>query len=220
MIHPCTKIYNVAANGKIYGTTKGICRITGKESVGLPFKDWVRNTFTNHDELLPGNIISNEALFCFDESSDIIKAKLNKDKPQRFRTYSHIIDKDNNWHCFTKSDKKQILSLILEGASLVCLTDSGQKHMLFKHRNGTWQLDDLFVMPNPDQLTFLHSIMMELLSLGFSQAEIISGNYNLYRIRKVGVKQWKELEDKLRPHRGSKFFEFTSWLMYTEKSES
>ncbi len=35
----------------------GICRICGNEGIGKPFNDWVRDTFTNLDMLVPGEII-------------------------------------------------------------------------------------------------------------------------------------------------------------------
>ena len=61
--------------------------LPGKEGVGINFAKWVRDTFNDHDSLFPGTIISNEALFCFDESSEIIQKKTGREKPQRFRTY-------------------------------------------------------------------------------------------------------------------------------------
>jgi CRISPR type IV-associated protein Csf3 len=104
MKHTCELIYEIGAKSKVYGSEKGICRITGKESIGLPFDKWVRDTFNDHDFLYPGTIISNEALFCFDESSEIIQKKTGRDKPQRFRTYSHII-KNGEWYCVGWPDK-------------------------------------------------------------------------------------------------------------------
>jgi len=215
--HPCERIYEIGASGKIYDQTPGVCRITGKTSMGQDFKKWVRDTFTDHGSLKPGTIISNEAMFCFDESSAIVQAMAGKEKAQRFRTYSHLIDSDGNWHCCTKADKKRLFEMITEGATLVCLTDSGQKHLLFKHKPGIWQLDDQFVFPDIKRLQFLHEKMMYLLSIGFTQAEIITGKYLQYRIQQVGIESWKPCEDLLKKHRGTKFFNFTAWLMYTIK---
>lgn len=215
--HPCERIYAIAANGKTYGSEKGICRITGKMSVGTLFKTWVRDTFTDHAFLKPGTIISNEAQFCFEESSEIIMRQAGKEKPQRFRTYSHIIDADGCWHCVTKADKQLIYRLIVGGATLVCLTDSGQKHLLFKHRTGMWQLDDLFVVPDIDGFLDLHTRMCVLLALEFSQTEIISGKYLQYRIMKAGINEWKKLEESIKSQRGTPFFNFTSWLLFTNK---
>lgn len=216
-INPCFLIYKIGAEGKIYGNEKGVCRITGQQSAGVQFKKWVRDTFTDLGSLLPGDIISNEALFCFDESSEIVMKRAGKEKPQRFRTYSHIIDVNGEWHCCTKSDKKLIYNMIVEGATLVCLTDSGQKHLLFKHRPGLWQLDDMFIMPNIKLFIDLHTYMCSLLDLGFSQTEVITGKYLQYRIMQIGISNWKAIEDILKSYRGTKFFNFTAWLLFTNK---
>lgn len=216
-LHPCERIYQIGASAKIYHSEQGVCRITGKQATGQNFRKWVRDTFTDHGYLKPGTIISNEAMFCFDESSEIVQARSGKEKPQRFRTYSHIVDAAGEWHCCTKSDKQRIYTMICDGATLVCLTDSGQKHLLFKHKPGMWQLDDLFIFPNIDQLQFLHAKMMFLLSIGFTQAEIISGHYLQYRIQQAGINTWKPIEDLLKPFRGNQFFNFTAWLLFTIK---
>jgi hypothetical protein len=215
--HPCELIYAIGAQGKVYGDTTGTCRITGKVSRGVVFNKWVKDTFTDHAWLKPGDIISNEALFCFDEQSEILQQKTAREKAQRFRTYSHIIDASGAWHCLTKANKKLIFDLICNGAPLVCLTDSGQKHLLFKHRNGMWQLDDIFLIPDLETLKFLHEKMMSLIRLGFSQAEVISGNYLQYRIQKAGMDIWRETENILKRYRGIQIFNFTAWLLYSIK---
>jgi len=61
---------------------------------------------------------------------------------------------------------------------------------------------------------------MELLRLGFSQAEIISGKYLQYRILNAGMEKWKTIEQNIKPFRGSQFFTFTTWLLYTQKQQS
>lgn len=214
-MHICEKIYALSEK-PVYGNTEGVCRITGKQSLGLPFDDWVRGTFTDHAFLKPGNIISNEALLCFDEASAEIQRKTGKDKPQRFRNYSHIVA-DGEWHCLTKADKKKIIDL-LPCAEVVCLADSGQKHIIFKARDGLWQLDDLFVMPDIDTFRMLHSKMMEMLTMGFIQEEIRTGNYIQGRIAKAGLSNWRPVEAALKDYRGSRIFTFTAWLMYSTKS--
>jgi len=213
-MHACDTIYSLSQR-PIYGEVEGICRITGRAGKGIPFERWVKETFTDHAYLKPGDIISNEALLCFDESSLEIQQKTGRDKPQRFRTYSHFVA-DGSWYCLTKADKQRMVAL-LPTASLVCITDTGQRHILFKHKDGMWQLDEMFVRPDIETFTFLHSSMMALLALGFSQEEIRSGNYSQGRIAKAGVDSWRELETKLRPYRGTQIFTFTSWLMYTIK---
>ena len=215
-LHPCESICLAAGTTLVYGNVSGICRITGKQSTGLLFDKWVRDTFTDHAYLKHGNIISNEALFCFDEQSELLMHKTGRDKAQRFRTYSHLIDASGAWHAVTKADKQLIYRLIVEGAPLVCLTDSGQKHVLFKHRSGFWQLDDLFVMPDVPRFAQLHDDMCALLPMGFSQAEIISGHYLQYRIMKAGFANWLSAEQKIKAQRGTQFFKFTSWLLFNK----
>jgi hypothetical protein len=216
MLHTCESIYQVGANNLKYGSDKGICRITGKESEGVIFEKWVRDTFTDLGSLKPGTIISNEALFCFDEASEAVQKKTGKEKLQRFRTYSHIIYKDQ-WYCVTKADKKKIFELICDDAELVCLTDSGQKHILFKHKPGMWQLDEVYIMPDIDHLKFLHLHMCDLLKLGFSQTEILTGNYITNRVLKAGMPEWKRIEEKIKRHRGSQMMEFAGWMLFIDE---
>lgn len=218
MKHTCEQIYEIGAKGIIYGSEKGICRITGKESTGLLFEKWVKDTFNDHDRLFPGEIISNEAMFCFDEASEIVQNKTGRDKPQRFRTYSHIIHQ-SEWYCLTKADKRLIMKLISEGAEMVCLTETGQKHVLFKHKDGMWQLDELHIKPDIDILKHLHFHMCELMAYQFSQTEIISGDYSSGRIMKAGLKNWQEHENIIKEHRGSGFFDFVSFMLYTDEKK-
>src|SRR5690606_31206361 len=114
--HPYEIIYNLSTR-PAYGNHAGICHITGMHEKVIPFKKFVKPTFTDHAYLFPGDIISNEALFCFDEASAEVQAKAGKDKLQRFRTYSHMVYK-GQWFCLTKADKKRIYEMICDGASL------------------------------------------------------------------------------------------------------
>lgn len=213
--HPCEILYGFSSD-KIYGNEKGICRITGKESTGLKFNDWVKDTFTDYASLYPGTIISNEALFCFEESSELIAKKVNKEKPQRFRTYSHIVI-NNEWYVLTKAQKKEIYDLIINNEPDICvISDSGQRHLLFKHKIGTWQFEDQFIQRDKETLTKIKMIGDELISNNFSKVEILSGNYIQHRIMKYGIKKWKSAEDALREYRGSAIFDLAIWLSQKE----
>ena len=260
-INPCILLYNSCANGVIYGETEGICRITGQLSKGILFTKWVSDRFNNYADLYEGTIISNEALFCFSESSEVIarkvgkfyesaealfehesakteayikKSKTENVSPkdigyievdggfaclQRFRTYSHILTNDLQWHVCTKADKRKIIELLQGNPKIVCLSDSGQKHLFFKNRIGMWQLDNSYIEPDIERFMYLHGIMMSLLELGFSQQEIISGNYYPNNILKVGLSAWEVLENKIKAQRGEPFFAFTAWLMYSNKNK-
>ena len=57
-----------------------------------------------------------------------------------------------------------------------------------------WQLDETYCLPNIEKLIQLHTLMCEMMKLGFSQAEIISGKFNQQRIMKVGIAEWKKTQ--------------------------
>jgi hypothetical protein len=212
------QIINLAAKQPAPASGKeGICRITGMKTRGVPFSSWVKDTFTDYGSLYPGDIIGHEALFCFDEASELIMRKTGRDKPQRFRTYSHIVC-DGEWHCLTKADKEKIVGLIKSGkCEVVCLTDSGQKHIFFKNRPGFWQLDDMHVAEDLPDFERLHGLMMQMLALGFGQEQVKSGKYSQAQILKAGIDAWQEIESKLAVRRGEPMFDFAAWLMFTVK---
>lgn len=214
LLHPCEIIYNLSSEKPISGNVKGTCRITGKQSVGILWKDFVRDTFTDQSFLYAGDIISNEAIFCFNESSELLQRMANRDKPQRFRTYSHIVS-EGKWFIFLKDKKAEMFRLITEtNCTIVSISDSGQRHLLFKYKLGFWQLEDQHVCSDIVKLKKLHFNMQSLQKLGFTQTEIITGNYPQYKILKCGLDDFKPFEGELKSERGSSFFAFASFFMY------
>lgn len=204
MLHPCTIIYNLSPK-PVYGNVEGTCRITGKKSIGLDFQKWVRDTFTDIGFLYPGNIISNEAAFCFEEQSEYLRQLTGKDKLQRFRNYSHIVV-ENKWYVKNKGEKEDILKLMLQGPELCVIAESGQKHIMLKAVPGTWQLEETIIQPNIPEFQIIHQAVTAL-SCDFSNNEISAGNYLQYRIIKFGMDNWRAQEDVLRQYRGSAMFD-------------
>jgi hypothetical protein len=219
MQHPCEILHSLHGSGFSVGNVHGSCRITGKKSIGQKFSNWVRDTFTDIGNLHPGEIISNEAAFCFDESSGLIQRKTGRDKPQRFRTYSHIVENDGTWHCLTKADKVFMIELIRKTPKIVCIAESGQKHIFFKNKPGLWQIEDTVLKPDLDKFNFLHERMMALAHLGFSQDEIKTGKYIPARVVKCGMPAWQGIEQQIKAFRGSQIFNFTAFFMYSIKSD-
>jgi hypothetical protein len=216
--HPCKLIYEIGAQNRIYGNEQGVCRIIGEQSTGVNFEKWVADTFNDWSYLKPGTIISNEALFTFDEQSGLLQKKTGRDKLQRFRTYSHIIY-NGEWYCLTKADKPAIFDMIISGAELVCLTETGQKHIFFKHRPGFWQLDDMFIVPDISILKQIHTAMCDLMRLGFSQEEIKTGQYKSGRIALAGLDKWRELEFSIQEFRGKPLFDFAGWMLFISEPD-
>ena len=75
----------------LYGSDRGVCRITGKKSIGIAFDKWVKKTFNDYDYLKPGTIISNEALLCFDEASMVVAEKVGKS----YTSISDMLEKEH-----------------------------------------------------------------------------------------------------------------------------
>lgn len=223
MNHPCLIIAEIAREKgtKInYGNTEGTCRITGVESKGVPFDDWIKPTFTDIDDLYPGDIISDEARFCFEEKSKIIQKMNNREKPQRFRTYSHFVI-DESWSTFTKADKARMKWMLLnQSPEIACMSQSGQRHLLFKHKIGWWQLEDAQMMPDKELLSKVSQTVDYLYSLGFTQEEIKTGRYENYKVAKVGIDIWQPLKEEADKYRGSLIFDIAYFLMTKDESKN
>lgn len=216
-LHPCEMIYEAAGRPATYGDVEGVCRITGKRSIGQPFGKWVKKTFSDYSDLHEGEIISNAAAFCFCEVDQTLADLIGASKPQNFRTYTHIIDAEGVWHCYTKADKAKIVDRMLEGAQLVSITSTGQKHLLFKNRIGFWQYDNLHVPVDIPAFRRMHSRMMELLADGYNQREIATGEYKYPTIVKIGLETHLRNAEELAAWRGAPLFELAAALMYSTK---
>lgn len=204
MKHPCEIIYD-QSDKPVYGDTPGICKVTGKQGMGIAFDKWVKDTFTDLGNLLPGTIVSNEALFTFEEASVFLQHLTGKDKPQRFRNYSHFIV-DEKWYILDKGKKAEMFNLLLQQPEVCVISDSGQKHLLFKSRAGLWQFEDSFIRPDVERLKAIHKTVSQL-AVAFSVQEIETGQYLQSRVYKYSVSAWRRQEESIREERGSAMFD-------------
>lgn len=195
------------------------CRICGEEKDGIPFDEWVRPTFTDHDKLLPGDIICGDCLFWFDERSEELARIVGKDKPQRMRNYSHFIV-DGEWIPLSKSDKVRMQEILLSARfpELAAIAESGQKHIAFRApRNpvgataGWVQFEEQALFVRPAELRMLLRDI-ETLYETFSKSEIETGGYKQYRVRKFGLERWRKLELRIAPRRGTPLFNLALFL--------
>lgn len=216
-LHPCEIIASYFKEDIPTDGVEGICRITGKQSRGQLFDKWVKKTFADYSYLQQGDIISNEAEFSFAEKNEALTKYIGKDKLQKLRSYSIVLT--DKLHFVTKADKQFIFEELLpQNPKIVCLAESGQKHILFKHKIGFWQVEEeTGITPDLPLAQAIMKAAQELLTMEFSQTEIISGNYLGGRLLKCDVKRWRELELFLASHRGSKIYDFTMFLLYNPK---
>lgn len=197
----------------------GVCRFCGQQNEGNDFHKWVKSTFTDHDKLLPGSIICNDCLFWFEEKSTELAAKMDKNKPQRMRNYSHFIINET-WTPLSKGDKSTMTKLLLSTPfpELAAIAESGQKHIVFRAtRNpqggkaGWVQFEEQSLWLEPDDLRQTLDAVEPALST-FSKGEIESGNYLPHRIMAYGLDAWQELEAIVKLLRGGLFFNLAIFL--------
>lgn len=205
---------------------EGTCRICSQVDGGQGFNAWVRKTFTDHDLLVPGEIICENCLFWFDENSEALADKLGKDNARyvRIRNYSHFVV-DGEWIPLSKGDKQRMQELLLGEPfpELAAIAESGQKHIVFRAaRNppdaeaGWVQFEEQSLFVQPNELAYLLDVLQALYTT-FSKTEIQTGNYKQYRIRDFGLDFWYALESEIAPLRGSLLFELALFL--TQKGE-
>lgn len=140
-------LYQAAGSPPATLTHHGACRMCGGDGDGIAFDAWVRDTFTNHDQLLPGDIICGPCQFAFAQDSRLLQERTGKDKPQRMQNYSHVVLR-GQWYPLHKGQKVKLLSLLRQSPELVAIGVSGQKHIVFRARPGWWQVEEQCVAPN------------------------------------------------------------------------
>jgi len=205
----------------------GVCRFCGQQSNGDDFQVWVKPTFTDHDKLLPGDIVCDDCLFWFEEKSAELATKVSKDKPQRMRNYSHFII-GGEWMPLSKGDKTTMTKLLLATPfpELAAIAESGQKHIVFRAtRNsaggkaGWVQFEEQSLWLEPDELRIVLDVVEPALSV-FSKSEIGSGNYLLHRIMTYGLETWQKLETIVKPLRGGLFFSLVIFLAQKREDDN
>jgi hypothetical protein len=194
------------------------CCFCAANKTGRSFQDWVKPTFTDFDKLLPGDVICDDCLFWFDESSVELAEKVGKDKPQRMRNYSHFIV-DREWIPLSKGQKKEMASLLLiqPFPELAAIAESGQKHIVFRARRNSsveagWvQFEEQSIWVTPQRLKSIIDTIQSLMIV-FSKSEIELEAYRPYRIMNFGIQQWQDLEQKIKDCRGSSLFKLSLFL--------
>lgn len=209
-MHASHLIYAVSASQK-YATIQGVCCVCGASGEGDLFAKWVRPTFTDHDKLLAGDIVCNACLFCFDEQSAELARRVDKEKPQRMRNYSHFV-LDGKWLPLSKGDKDGMVRILAQRPEVAVIATSGQKHIIFRAQSGWWQIEEQGSLPFPDTLFYLLGIVELMYSDGFSKGEIETGRYNQKRIMDFGLNHFIRLENELKPVRDTLPLELAIFL--------
>ena len=193
-------LHSAAGQPPMSGNAAGSCRTCGAEGIGLPFDSWVRDTFMDFDKLSPGSIICYACQFCFEEASEPLRQKVDKDKPQKMRNYSHFV-LNGEWIPLSKGDKRRMREILLAGPQLAVIAESGQKHIIFRAQPGFWQFEEQRMTPCPELLTELLDPIERLYNAGARKAEIETGRYSQKTLMKI-LNLWREHEPFLKEYRG------------------
>jgi hypothetical protein len=205
---------------------KGTCRICGKMAEGQPFERWVKDTFTNHDLLMPGDIICSSCLFWFEQRSTELQRIMGKDRPLRMQNYSHFVV-DGQWTPVSKGNKPQMTKFLLAFPfpEIAVIAVSGQKHLAFRARhnptgqNAGWvQLEEQAVWVESKNLESLLTMIEELYQV-FSKGEIETGNYSLHRIMQYGSDRWYQQEQEIRLVRKTGLFQLALFLAQRKEDD-
>lgn len=210
-------IHALAGSPRMPGDTSGTCRICGRDGSGLPFGEWVRPTFNDHDKLQPGTIICHPCQFLFAEASELLAQRVGKDKPQRMRNYSHLVV-DDTWHPLSKGQKGLMRTLLLQSPSLAVIAESGQKHLLFRAQAGWLQFEEQSEPLDVSSLQY-HMDVVDALYRRFNKAEIASGRYLPHRIKACGAELFADLEERAAPLRGGLYFDVALFLAQQEDTD-
>jgi hypothetical protein len=211
-------IYTAAGVPPMGGSTVGQCRLCGYDGAGVAFESWVKDTFTDLDKLKPGAIACHACLFCSSDQCPGLADRVGKEKAQKFRNYSHIVDAVGQWHPLSKGDKARMRDLLRDDPPVALIATSGQKHLFFRGHSGLWIIEEQPMRPDPHGLALVLSIVTPMLEV-FSKAELESGRYDQRRIMAYGPTPWRTAEERLRIERGGPLLALAIFLAQKEESD-
>jgi hypothetical protein len=189
------------------------CRLCGAETAaGVSWQAWVKPTFCDHDKLHPGAAICAACLFCVDDHNTVLQCRTGRDKPQRMRNYSHVVDRDGTWTPFMKNEKRAIAAALLADPCAAVISLSGQKHLLFRARPGWWQIEEQAMRPELALLGHLLPHVEALYTDGATKSEIASGHYQAWTLQRLGLAAWRQSDRPIAARRGTLVCQLAIWL--------
>jgi hypothetical protein len=208
MTPPTHLLYQAAGYAIPQGSD--LCRVCRYKSLGTPFVEWDRPGFTGRDYLAEsGEIICDACAFCFSEASEELRRLTKRERPQKMRNYSHIVA-GGVWHPLDKGRNREVRDFLLSHQGLpelAIVTETAQKHIIFRGRTnvmgadmGWVQFEETLLWVEQTQMRHAVSLVEALRDLGFSKQEILTGNYQPDRIRRV-FNEWLVLDTQTKPHR-------------------
>lgn len=171
---------------------------------GKPVGEAIKDTFLNHDwtrEPGSGSLCAG-CVFCLFY--------------RELRNYSILATERGLVHP-GKAELKEALLDPPDPPFVICVAVSGQKHLHFRARmayaRGLFpvQFEETLVWVEPRSLEPLVRTVEELCAV-FTKEEVRTGRYLQERIRRFGLKRFREAEGKVAPHRGTRLFDLAVFV--------
>lgn len=193
-----------------------VCWLCGGETHGRgrPHKDVIRKTFTN----TPHARATESKSLCV-PCAWILAQKY-------IRNWSLLVVDGRFEHPSRERIREILLNPPRTFPWLLSIAVSGQKHISFPgHINRSSRdmrvlMEELLVPIPPEGIGGWLEPVEELYSGGFSKDEIRRGNYQQNRIRRFGMRRWRELEDNVAPLRGTRMLELAVLVAQQREEES
>jgi hypothetical protein len=216
-----TQIIYKAAGYALDNPADGKCYLCGGIAyASTPIKAVIKPTF-NDFNAAQGDMSAGVCSACawtMTQPNPDVQAKTGKDKPQKFRTYSHLV-KDGVWGVYSKGQKADMLAALLDGIMPeVCIvSESGQKHLAFKAQAnpagqsvGWVQFEEQRFELDLAEFIPLQARIQALYDAGFTKEGIETGNYRFYPDSDMQV--FRLHEAAIRNQRGSLTFALALYL--------
>lgn len=210
-------IYHASGATHVDGPEVGLCRLCGADDRGQAWGAWVKDTFNDLDLTVPGTIVCRGCLLLTENFSTWYQKLLGRDKPQKPWTWSHFVLR-GEYVVLSKADKSRMVEILLQDPEFAVIAVSGQKHLAFRARPHVWQYETVQVPADPGRLEEALAATTPLYEAGATKAEILSGQYAARSIQRIGLREWRRMEDRMRQFRGSAMTELAVFL--TTKQEA
>lgn len=200
--------YNPAPEGNL----KGDCWLCGCQTDrGHPKNKIILPTFTD------GNLAKSpwSDLVC-EHCTHILSYR-------ELRNYSIFADSNGLKH----PSRIQIRDILLnppEPPFLLCVAESGQRHLTFKaivnysKDRFIARMDNFNVIVEPGKFKWLLELTEELYQT-FTKDEIGSSDYKSHKIKEFGLERWEKIENQIKPMRKSSLFQLVLFVAKREEGD-
>ena len=193
-----------------------------------PKKNVIKETFTDHDKIADpkSGVVCAACAWCAAEANPDIKrlsakADGGEETTQKARSYSWFVHEERAVY-LTKSMKTRMAEMLTLGEfpQLAVVSDSGQKHLIFRarvnppgQRAGWVQFEEQTVWVDAEELARCLGVSRALIEMGFSKTEVETGNYGATNLRLAkNQAAFFDQEKTARKMRQSRVWALAVWL--------